>query len=111
MATEETTEQKLARLEKEHQALKSQYDQLLASSQEEIKNLSAELSKAKTIADKAEPTVTVDKKEYSVIGQKFIYRRKGEVEAKEILVADLLKDKELQAELVKAGVGFLVLKK
>lgn len=139
MATEETLEQKVARLEQEKQALtttnstlknqvtnlssdkaalqaensvlKTKFDDLMASSQEEIGNLSIELSKAKTIADKAEPTITVDKKEYAVIGQKFIYRRRGEVESKEITVAELLKDKLLQAELVKAGVGFLVPKK
>ncbi|WP_374949610.1 hypothetical protein [Mucilaginibacter sp.] len=116
--TELTLEQKVANLEKENgqlrtanQELAAAHEDLQKTSAEEIGNLSEALSKAQKVADVAEPTITVDKKDYLVIGGNFTYRRKGTTEPKDYTLEDLKADKSLQAELVKIGAGFLVLKK
>jgi hypothetical protein len=89
---------------KDKSALQVAYDNLLKESNDQIGSLSAELDKAKSITDIIDPSITVDKKEYRVIGKKFNWR------GTEYTVQDLLKSKSLQQELVGAGAGFLILK-
>lgn len=66
-----------------------------------ITELTAQLEKLQT-EPAAYPTITVDKAVYEVQIKNFQYKKV------EYTVADLLKDKALQKELVKKGVGFLV---
>lgn len=81
--------------------LNEQLTALQTESDEVIAELSTELEKAKAIADVAEPTFTVGSNDYGVIGQKFTYKQK------QYTVQELLRDKELQKQLVKIDAGFI----
>ncbi len=89
---------------KEKSELQIAYNGLLKESQDQIGQLSSELDKAKSINDIIDPAITVDKKQYRVIGKKFNWK------GTEYTVQDLLQSKSLQQELVAAEAGFLVLK-
>lgn len=98
------SQDKIDVLQKENDGLKKKYDELVQESTEEITRISTELDKTKKIADVAEPTITVNKVDYQVLGKNFIWKQR------EYTVAELLKNKALQETLVKAGAGFLVKK-
>ena len=75
--------------------------EIIDGQKQTIADLEAQLEKLQTSPAEF-PTIVVDKKTYEVTLKAFQYKKV------EYTVAQLLKDKALQKELVKKGVGFLV---
>ncbi len=106
----ETNEQTIEGLQKELAAAKITIEELtkrgadaesiLDEQAHQINELDAQLAALAT-APEAVPVFTLGKKQYRVSAPKFIFE--GETYGR----AELLKNKELQAKLVTAGVGFV----